>query len=176
VATRTTLLGAPPTEEDLAARAAADERFDKWHIVAIEGWLEGYQAGQVSFHSMCLGILEAAEVVGLSEVATQRGLGFAVSQALRNPPAKEGRSNSFPEKILQAAAGLALIVHEREGLSLKASRHEPARGSAFARVAEILGSVRNFKERTAEDAWKKFGGIWKARRASTANSNKGGSN
>lgn len=157
----TTLGGASSDDVDAfsAAQKQREEALSRAKLIAIDGWLAGYQAGSVSFESMCRGVVAATRVlpddmglVGLIG-GRERLIGHAVRIALESPPKKAGRANGWPRLFKEMAARLVDAVHKREGLVRKPTRHEPRTGSAYARVVELFSAagVQGITERNIED-------------------------
>jgi len=125
-------------------RAKRDAALEKWHVVAIEGWLAAYQAGRIPLESLLRGVRASIEVLPDDMVwATPGGkehlLGHVIRRALDEPPplrkSKGGRP-PWPDAFKNAARELVALIAKRERLVVS---REPAGGrtSAFERAAEV---------------------------------------
>jgi len=130
-------------------RAKRDAALEKWHLVAIEGWLAGYQAGCIPLKRLLRGVRASVEVlpddIGWAVPGgTERLLGHVVLRALDgpSPPPRDpkggrgGRLQARPDAFKNAARELVALIAKREKLAVS---REPAGGrtSAFDRAAEV---------------------------------------
>lgn len=127
-------------------RAKRDAALEKWHLVAIEGWLAGYQAGCIPLERLLRGVRASVEVlpddIGWAVPGgTERLLGHVVLRVLDGPSPpprsrKGGRLQAHPDAFKNAARELVKLIAKREGLAVN---RYPAGGgtSAFERAAEV---------------------------------------
>lgn len=128
-----------PDPRHEAERAARERDVDKARVIAFDGWLAGYCAGQVDLTRMCKGIRAACKSCGMSNESTEKWIGHAVVRALDSKVSGSARKNGIPVAFKRMAAELVVLVREAE--HAKVSRDPAAGDSVFDRVAAVLNEA-----------------------------------
>lgn len=132
-----TLLTSPLTPEQEKILEAQEKLWDKAHVIALNIWLEGFKAGDISLERMSKEVYRALSQISLSEPQKQLLLGMMVNQALSLPEPKRTRGGGkpYPTSLKKISASLVDLISNKENLSK--SRYSPAE-SAYERASQIL--------------------------------------
>jgi hypothetical protein len=132
-----TLLTTPLTSEQQKAIEEREQLWDKAHVIALNIWLEGYKAGDISLEHMIKQTHAALNKISLPERQKQLLLGVLVNDALSiaKPKRTRGTGKTYPTALKKISAILVDSVSNREKLSK--SRYSPEQ-TAFEKVSLVL--------------------------------------
>ena len=132
-----TLLTSPLTPEQIKALEKREQLWDSAHVIALDIWLEGFKAGDISFERMSKEVHKALSKIDLPERHKQLILGILINEALSLPEPKRtrGSGKAYPTSLKKISASLVDLISNKEGLAK--SRYSPEE-SAYEKASQVL--------------------------------------
>lgn len=132
-----TLLTSPLTQEQIRALEKREQLWDSAHVIALDIWLEGFKAGDISFERMSKEVHKALTKIDLPVRQKQLILGILIDEALSSPEPKRirGGGKKYPTSLKKISASLVDLISNKEGLAK--SRYSPDE-SAYEKASQVL--------------------------------------
>lgn len=132
-----TLLTSPLTAEQKQALEGQEQLLDSAHVIALDIWLEGFKAGDISFERMSKEVHKALTKIDLPMRQKELLLGMLINRALTLPePIRiRGGGKTYPTSLKKISASLVDLISNKEQLSK--SRYSPHE-TAYEKASQVL--------------------------------------